>query len=165
MTIPSQDSPTPDPTPDTNTTPNAPAPPPLTRAEAVALTLLGVDWGRRRIGLAIKPAGQDWSLPQATLVIPNETQAAPTLRQAIVRAGAQGVVVGLPVHPNPEQAREIRRFCRKVREGTRGVRWFFIDEAFTTQAADDLVRQSAGRRPTDDLAATLILETFIGSCR
>lgn len=142
-----------------------PSPPALSRAEAVALTLLGVDWGRRRIGLAIKPAGQDWPLPQATLTTPSEALALAGLRQAIERAGAQGVVVGLPVHPNPEQAREIRRFCRKAREGLRGVRWFFVDEAFTTQTADELNRQAGGgRRATDDLAATLILETFLGRC-
>lgn len=129
------------------------------------MTLLGVDWGRRRIGLAIKPAGQDWALPQATLVTPNEALALAGLRAAIERAGAAGVVVGLPVHPNPEQAREIKRFCRKARAATRGVRWFFVDEAFTTQAADELRRAAGpGRRPTDDLAATLILETFLAHC-
>jgi putative Holliday junction resolvase len=145
----------------------AAAPAPLTREDAVAMTLLGVDWGRRRIGLAIKPAGQDWSLPQATLHTPNEKIALDGLRQAVERAGAGGVVVGLPLHPNPEQVREIRRFTRKAREGMRGVRWFFIDEAFTTQAADDLSHQdpTRGRRPTDDLAATLILQQFIGQCR
>lgn len=128
------------------------------------MTLLGVDWGRRRIGLAIKPAGQDWPLPQATLVTANETQALAALREAIQRAGAEGVVVGLPLHPDSAQAREIRRFCRKARAETRGVRWFFVDEAFTTQAADELNRAAPGRRPTDDLAATLILATFIARC-
>lgn len=140
------------------------APPPLTRAEAVGLTLLGVDWGRRRIGLAIKPAGQDWALPQGTLDVFNPTQARDGLREAIRRSGAEGVVVGLPFNPDPEQSRQIRRFCRKVRFATRGVRWFFVDETLTTQAADDLSRQTAGRRPTDDLAALIILETFIAQC-
>lgn len=136
----------------------------LARAEAVAMTLMGVDWGRRRIGLAVKPAGQDWALPQATLAINNEKQALEFLRQAIDRAQAQGVVVGLPIHPDPSQAQEIKRFCRKARRETSGIRWFFVDESLTTQAAETISQWQTGNRPADDLAAALILETFLQSC-
>jgi len=142
----------------------APTGPP-THARAVAMTLLGLDWGARRIGLAIKPAGQDWPLPQATLTIAGEAQALEAVREAISRSGAGGVVVGLPLGPDPQQAREIKRFCRKARARTAGVRWFFVDERLTTQAADALGLERSARRPTDDLAAALILETFLQSCR
>jgi len=144
--------------------PRAPAGP-LTRAEAVALTLLGLDWGRRRIGLAIKPAGQDWPLPRATLSVAGEAQALEAVREEISRSGAGGVVVGLPLDPDPRQAREIKRFCRKARTRTAGVRWFFVDERLTTQAADALGPEAPARRPSDDLAAALILETFLETCR
>jgi putative Holliday junction resolvase len=138
----------------------------------LAMTLLGVDWGRRRIGLAIKPAGQDWPLPSQTLTTGDEREAMDGLREAILRSGAQGVVVGLPLHPDPAQAREIKRFCRKTRQAITGVRWFFVDESLSTKAAEDLAQAhplSAGRlhrtdRPSDDLAAAIILETFIQSC-
>jgi putative Holliday junction resolvase len=126
---------------------------------------LGVDWGRRWIGLAIKPAGQDWPLPQATMTVTGEEQAIQALREAIARSQAQAVVVGLPVHPDPAQSRQIKRFSRKTRQGMTGVRWFFVDERLTSQAAESLSPRGAGRRPADDLAAALILETFLQTCR
>ena len=144
----------------------AAAPDKPTRDATVAMTLLGIDWGARRIGLAIKPAGQDWPLPQGIIDATGEQEAMAALREAITRAGADGVVVGLPLHPDPEQSRRIKRFCRKARRATTGVRWFFIDESLTTQAAAiQSLEGAVGRRPDDDLAAALILETFIQSCR
>ena len=136
----------------------------LTREQARALTLLAVDWGERRIGLALKPAGQDWAVPSRVLTVKSETEAIGMLREAIAACRAQGVVVGLPIHGNPTQANVIRRFCRKARSGQRGTRWFFVDERMTSEAADAISVDSPSRRPTDDLAATLILETFLQTC-
>lgn len=136
------------------------------RDEAVALVLLGVDWGARRIGLAFKPAGQDWALPRAVLVSDTENEAIEALRRAIADSGAQGVVVGLPLNQDPAMAGRVRRFCRRAREGTTGVRWFFVDESLTSREADSIsVDKGSRRRPTDDLAAKLILETFVQQCR
>ncbi len=134
------------------------------RKELVAMTVLGVDWGQRRIGLAIKPAGQDWPLPRRTLTVKDEARAIEALRHEIKANGAQAVVVGLPEHPDPTQAAEIKRFCRKTRQGMSGVRWFFVDERLTTQRADELSLELPGHKPTDDLAAALILDSFIMSC-
>jgi RNase H-fold protein (predicted Holliday junction resolvase) len=138
---------------------------PLSREQAVAMTLLGVDWGARRIGLAIKPAGMDWPLPRQVLECIDEPAALAALREEIRSVGADGVVVGLPHHPDLEQARTIKRFCRKARRGTRGVRWFFVDESLTTRAAESISFDKPRRRAADDLAAALIVETFLGTCR
>ncbi len=63
-------------------------------------------------------------------------------------------------------AGRVRRFCRRAREGTAGVRWFFVDESLTSREADSIsVDKGSRRRPTDDLAAKLILETFVQQCR
>jgi putative Holliday junction resolvase len=124
-------------------------------------TLLGVDWGRRRIGLAIKSAGVALAVPLDVLEPKDEAEAIDGLRRAIASTRAAAVVVGLPVHPDATQAREIRRFCRKARRGVRGARWFFVDERLTTQEAASISLDGARRRPSDDLAALLILETFL----
>ena len=128
------------------------------------MTLLGVDYGRRRVGLAVKPAGQDWPLPRAVLTVAGEAEAIAGLARAASETAAAGVVVGLPLNQDPEMAREVKRFCRKARRSIRGARWFFVDEALTSQAADAISLDSPRRRPTDDLAASLILETFLQSC-
>ena len=139
--------------------------PPLSRADMTAMTILGMDWGARRIGLAIKPAGQDWALPSRVMHVRDETSAIQAVREAIGAGGVQAVVTGLPLHEDPAQAAQVRRFCRKAREQVKGVRWFFADESLTTQQADTLSLDRPSHKPTDDLAASLILETFIRSCR
>ncbi len=136
----------------------------LSRSQAVEMTLLGLDWGRRRMGLAIKHAGRDWALPKAVLTPTNEQDAIEQLRGAIEQSRPGGVVVGLPIHPDPSRAQEIKRFCRRARQGLRGVRWFFADERLTTEAADSISMDRPAKRPTDDLAAVMILETFLQSC-
>jgi putative Holliday junction resolvase len=128
------------------------------------MALLGIDWGRRRIGVAVKPAGQDWALPRAVLTAAGEPEAIEALVRAVEETAAQGVVAGLPCHDDPEMAQAVRRFCRKARGRTRGVRWFFVDETLTTQGADSISLDRPSRRATDDLAAKLILETFLQSC-
>lgn len=136
----------------------------LTRDEAVAMALLGVDWGARRIGLAFKPAGQDWALPRAVLDCAGEQDAIDALRKSIADSGAQAVVVGLPLNQDPAMAQRVKRFCRRAREGMTGIRWFFVDEYLTSNEADSISVDKGHRRPTDDLAAKLILETFVQSC-
>lgn len=140
-------------------------PSPLSRDEAVAMALLGVDWGARRIGLAFKPAGRDWALPSAVLESATEKEAIAALRKTIADSGAQAIVVGLPLNRDPAMARRVKRFCRRAREGMAGARWFFVDENLTSNEADSIsLDKGPHRRPTDDLAAKLILETFVQQC-
>lgn len=129
------------------------------------MALLGVDWGERRIGLAFKPAGQDWALPRAVLQVKDEQNAIEALRKTISEAGAQAIVVGLPINQDPAMAQRVKRFCRRVREGMTGVRWFFIDETLTSQEAESINSLARERGPSDDLAAKLIVETFMQQCR
>ncbi len=129
------------------------------------MVLLGIDWGARRIGLAFKPAGQDWALPRGVLECAGDEDAIAGLRKTIAESGAQGVVVGLPLNQDPAMAQRVKRFCRRARAGTAGVRWFFVDESLTSQEADSISLDRGHRRPTDDLAAKLIVETFIQQCR
>ncbi|HOR28659.1 MAG TPA: RuvX/YqgF family protein [Candidatus Sumerlaeota bacterium] len=143
--------------------PMHPAPP--TWDELLGQTLLGIDYGSRRIGVAIKPAGQDWVLPKTVIQVESEPAAAAALQELIAREKAEGVVVGLPEHPDTRQARDVKRFCRRVRRDLTGVRWFFVDERFTTEAAHSISIDRPRRRPSDELAATLILETFLQRCR
>ncbi len=141
-------------------------PPPPSRAQAIAMTLVGVDWGARRIGLALKPAGQDWALPLAVLVVRDERQAIEELGQMLECRGAEGIVVGLPLHADPSQALEVRRFARRARTAAGpGRRWFFIDESLTSYQAESVEQAGSRQRRSDDLAAALILETFIEQCR
>jgi putative transcription antitermination factor YqgF len=137
--------------------------PELTTEEILNMTILGMDWGARRIGFAIKPAGMDYVLPREVLTVGHEEEAIVAVRGVIEGSAAEAIVVGLPLNQDPAQARVVRRFCRKTRRGMTGVRWFFADEHLTTQAADSISKNRAEGDVTDDLAAKLILETWLQS--
>jgi len=83
----------------------------------------------------------------------------------IIRERGVGIVVfGLPVHDDPAQAREVKRFARKLRAGLKGLRCRFVDETLTTAEASAMKRASGlrrGKSRQDDLAAALILESFL----
>ena len=140
--------------------------PATSREEALSETILAIDHGERRIGLAIKHAGQELIVPLGIIDAVPRSAAIESI-QRIVEAESVGlVVIGLPVHPDPTQARRVKRFTRKLRVGIRGTRWRFIDETLTTEAAREAETLQPGARTSaaiDDRAAALILETYLGS--
>ena len=92
------------------------------RVEFIAGTVLAFDHGLRRIGVALKPAGQDWALPVRVIDCSDETAAVQAVRALISEYSPLAVIFGLPRHFDPTQAAIVRRFVRKTREAVRGVR-------------------------------------------
>ena len=142
-----------------------PAKPKLTPGDLKEISILAVDHGERRIGLAVKPEGSEAVLPLAVIEGQPEEAAMGAIRRIIEERGVGIVVVGLPIHPDGSQAQRVKRFTRRLRKGVRGVRWRFTDESLTTAAAEDLRAAVDGKKkkPIDDEAAALILETFLKS--
>lgn len=128
--------------------------------------LLAIDWGDRRIGLAV-------SDPSGTIASP----AGFILRRAgkrppiaeLVRRGTelevQGWVVGLPLDGNGDdtpRALEARHVAAELTKRT-GLPARLVDERFTTAAALRAIREMGGstrgrKGDVDSLAATLLLQ-------
>lgn len=148
-------------------------PPPLTRTEFIAATVLALDHGLRRIGVALKPAGQDWALPCRILEAETPAQAVRAARALIAEYQPQAIVVGLPLNADPTQAHAVRRFTRKTSEGLSGIRWLFVDERYSSQTAERLAqeanaltaRRATRQAPQDDLAAKLILDAYLATLK
>lgn len=129
-----------------------------------SLTILAIDHGEARIGLAIKPADSTIVFPLSIIEAGNQAQALNAIRNVIAERSVDVVVCGLPVNQDEAQAKIVKRFTRKLREGVAGVRWRFVDETLTTEAAKELERETGLQqtgRAIDDRAAALILETFL----
>lgn len=134
--------------------------------ELITQTILAIDHGERRIGLAIKPAGEEIVLPLKIVDAEREDAAMEEIRGIIAGREVDIVVAGLPLASDPTQAQRVKRFTRRLRSRIKGVRWRFVDESLTSEKAHELERavRTAGRaKPIDDMAAALILETFIDS--
>lgn len=127
-------------------------------------TILALDVGAKRIGVAIKPSGQMMALPLTIVAVTDEETAMQEIRDLISGRQVQVVVVGLPMHQDPAQMRLVKRFTRRLREKIQGVRWRFVDETLTSHAAETARQESGLPRPAkgeDDAAAALILEAFL----
>ncbi len=128
---------------------------------------LGVDYGSRRIGLAVSDAEARIALPLATL----EGRVADDI-QRILRAcqdyEIDAFVVGLPLNMDDSegpQAKRSRKFGKALAEAT-GRPVHYWDERLSSFAAKDLLsatRMSHGKRKArlDRVAAQIILQEFL----
>jgi putative holliday junction resolvase len=130
------------------------------------MRLLAVDYGDRRIGLAVSdPTGLIASPVGFILRRPGKR---PPIAE-LVRRGAElevaGFVLGLPLDENGDdtpRSQEVRRIAAELERRT-GLPTQLVDERFTTAAALRAVREMGGttrgrKGDVDALAATLLLQ-------
>lgn len=133
------------------------------------MTVLGIDYGSRRIGLAISDAEDKIALPAGTLESKGRKQDLAAIASMARERGVGGVVVGLPIHMSGREGPEAeaaRRFAAEIGEAL-SVPVTLLDERWTTVEADRAL-QEGGRRSRkkrkaaiDSMAATLLLRTFL----
>lgn len=130
--------------------------------------LFGIDFGTRRIGVAISNPEQTMSLPLENYTLRNPELDAAWLRQLARGYGVRGLVIGLPVHMSGDEggkARQAREFGQWAAKATDlPVTWW--DERYSSAVADMRLDQAGtskkrrkGRR--DQLAAQVILQSFL----
>jgi putative Holliday junction resolvase len=133
--------------------------------------VLGIDFGERRVGLAL-------SDPSATIAqpLPTITRRAgkrppiAAIVEIIVQNGVERAVVGLPLNLAGEETAwtaEVREFGGKLAERAR-IPVDFLDERLTSVQAERAVRSIGLKRSEreqkgriDAAAAVLLLQTFL----
>jgi putative Holliday junction resolvase len=130
--------------------------------------LLGLDFGTKRIGIAISTPTQTIASPLESLTRSGADADARRLRAVAGEYGAVGIVVGLPVHMSGEEggsARLAREFGQWA-AGVTGLPLRFWDERFTSAAAEEhllgaeLTKKQRQRR-IDKLAAQIMLQSYL----
>jgi len=137
--------------------------------------LLAVDWGERRIGLALSDESQTLAQPLATLTRrPGKRFPMAQLLERITRHDVVGVVVGLPLDEagaEGEAARAARALAdeigRRVEANVPVALW---DERMTTARVLAAVREMGGstkgrKDDVDALAAALLLQHYLDTQR
>lgn len=137
--------------------------------------ILGVDYGTRRIGLAISDPTALIAQPLPP-ILRRAGKRPPVARVAeIARSHEAGaIVVGLPLTASGEEdgwTAEVREFGRKLAERT-GLPVHFIDERMTSARAERAVRSLGLRKGeredkarVDTAAAMLILQAYLDQAR
>lgn len=134
--------------------------------------LLGLDYGTKRVGLALSNIDQTIATPLETYLRRDVRQDERYLLQRVQEYAVTGLVVGLPVHMSGdegEKAREARAFGEWAAAVTK-LPVCFADERYTTALADDHLRGahvSPKKRKLlrDKLAAQILLQAFLESGR
>ena len=122
---------------------------------------LGIDFGERRIGVAISDPSGRWALPLRTLERDTDRRVIYRLVDIARREQLEALVVGHPRLPDgrdSDLAERIQRFASKL-EAASGLPLVWVEETLTSRTAEELLdgrNSSAGS--TDAVAAQLILQ-------
>jgi putative Holliday junction resolvase len=127
---------------------------------------LAVDWGERRIGLAISDPTGTIASPAGHIL--RRARKRPPIARLMQRAAeleARAFVLGLPLDENGDdtpRAAEVRRVAAELEKRT-GMAVKLLDERFSTAAALRAIREMGGstrgrKGDVDALAATVLLQ-------
>ncbi|WP_028575365.1 Holliday junction resolvase RuvX [Desulfonatronovibrio hydrogenovorans] len=129
---------------------------------------LGIDFGLKRIGLAVSSPCQSMVFPLATIVRTTRQDTFDQLMDIIEKQNIQAVVLGLPIQADQEPSLTCRQainfkesLCRRT-----DLPVYTVNEAFTSGEAKSMLlerklSQTKVRENLDQMAAVLILETFL----
>jgi putative holliday junction resolvase len=127
-------------------------------------TLLGFDFGHRKIGVAVGQAVTGSATALTTIPSRNDKPDWERIGRLINEWQAAEAVVGLPHNMDDSEAEiapRARRFARQL-EGRFGLKVHLVDERLTTiEARGRLGKAGAVPGAVDAMAAKLILETWL----
>ncbi len=122
---------------------------------------LGLDWGERKIGIAL--SDDETRIAYAHTIMPNDAAVLDTLAQIVAEYNVSTIVIGVPLHTAHGNTGEgARAFAQKIREALPTVTVQCVDEMFTTRLAR-AGRVAAGKSGGDDDAdaARIILQDWL----
>lgn len=135
--------------------------------------ILGLDVGERRIGVAISDSEGRLAVPLRILERRDEAADMEAIVDLARSEGVDALVVGYPISLSGEagpQARRVQAFARQLADFS-GLPTELRDERLTSVQAERApgpARAARGRRgarrrraPADDLAATIILQSYL----
>ena len=127
--------------------------------------ILAVDYGHRRIGLALSDEMRMTAQPLATLVRTNRRDDLRRLRELARKHGVARILVGHPVHldgTQSEMAEEAARFAARI-EKELGLPVELADERLSSWEAEQVLAAAGKkrRRSLDDVAAAVILRDHL----
>ena len=129
--------------------------------------ILAIDYGQKRLGLALSDELQLTARPLATLERTNRRNDLRRLRELVCQHDVRLIVVGHPVHldgSESEMAAEALRYAKRLEKGLR-LPVVLADERLSSweagQILTDAKPKKRARTPVDQLAAAVILRDYL----
>jgi putative holliday junction resolvase len=131
------------------------------------LRILAVDYGRKRIGLALSDELGLTARPLAVIVRKNREADLKRLREICAQNSVGHIIVGHPVHITgeaSEMADEASRFAARLAKAVR-IETEMVDERLTSWQARETISETKGRagkrEAIDDVAAAVLLRDYL----
>jgi putative Holliday junction resolvase len=133
--------------------------------------VLGIDFGRKRVGLALSDPLRMVATPLETVDGESQKKATRRIRELLAEHEVSEIVVGLPLHMNGDRgdlAEAATAFGEKLGKQVPGLAVHMWDERMTSLEAEralQLGEAKAARKKEmrDQLAAQLILQSWLDS--
>jgi putative Holliday junction resolvase len=135
-----------------------------------SMRILGLDYGEKRIGVALSDELGLTGQGLTTIVRKNRDQVLHAIGALVQSNGVEKIVIGYPLRLDGNrgiQCEKIDRFVRLLESGLSIpiIKW---DETLSTRTAEDILIQSGVRREkrkqiVDKMAAGLILQSYLDS--
>ena len=129
------------------------------------MKVLSIDFGEKRIGLAVGDSALKVAVPKG--VIPSGDRAFEEIERIVREGGIKLVVVGLPLTPSGKEgqrAKLVREFVEVLKERLRNIDVELWDERYTTASARERVSHLSPERQKeviDAVSAQIILEEYL----
>lgn len=127
------------------------------------MRLLGIDYGEKKIGLALGESEVQSAHPIGVLPH-NGPETLTEIRDLAVREGVEAIVVGVPLSVgsfhSDEQLKMTRGFIERLRAVV-ALPIYEEDEAYTSAESIRLQREEGYTAPEDAIAAMLIVEQYL----
>ncbi|MBN1281535.1 MAG: Holliday junction resolvase RuvX [Alphaproteobacteria bacterium] len=125
--------------------------------------ILGIDWGARRVGLAVSDPSQEFVFVRPQLEYKNEPILEKIVKIAITEQSV-GIVIGLPIRSDgteSETTKMVRGFANELSKKT-NLPIVFTDESLTSfEASENLSGIRNKKNVLDSESAKVILENAI----
>jgi putative Holliday junction resolvase len=139
---------------------------------SIVARILAVDYGEKRIGLAVSDELGITASPLMTLARRSDDETVRQIAQLASKLRVTQIVVGLPRRTDAQEGemeRKVKAFAEKLRQAV-SVPVVLFDERFTTRIAEQvLLEADLSRRKRkqvrDRLAAAILLQSFLEAQR
>jgi putative Holliday junction resolvase len=127
------------------------------------MKVLSLDYGEKRVGLALGDTETKLALPYGVLERLSDETLVVQLQQIVVEEGVEVLLVGEPLGVSGQptaQTEACRAFAALLREQSQ-VKVVLFDERFTSQRADAAGASGGKVRGRDELAAMFLLQDYL----
>ncbi len=130
--------------------------------------IIALDYGKRRIGVAVSDLLRITAQPRETLLIKSSKDAVNQIREILYKESAECIVLGLPKNLSGDigdMGKEVQEFGEMLTQEL-GISIHYLDEQLTSVQAKKVMhsmnmKPSKNKAKVDSLSAVFILQTYL----